>query len=667
LNYSLVLSLGKNSIEMRYVYPILFALSLILGGLACQSTRLPNAKIIHDPSPQLHYRYVNDLKGFSFDFPYYGYRFFTEMDKKAAILVKNLGVKAENVQFYNSTYLSNHLRLMVVLYEKPEKPTAIIADNLKRLQRKKLFSQVAFIEKPAVKIYPNESIVINDYVIQLDSNIALAQLKYHAQLDKSEFLCSEYYVELKDKSLLRFINFTNIDPALFDESDSAIDSSWFYGHTVRFDLAFFKQPIPPLNLKGDIQNPTKLALKTAENALKNPYLEPLAALQRDSLLYDTLRPEFKGSLYENLTNYYSFLGMNEEALAMRDTAVGVSRPDSCNQLIFNELKVENALNFVSRQLPNRRILMLNEAKHMPICRLFAMQLLDSLRQKGFHYLAIETLNKGHKINKNGYPILSDGYYSQEPMYAEFIRQAVLKGFKIIAYGDTTEILPPPDAHRFYRHNKEEERAADRIATIFKKDPKAKVFIYVEDEQMYKDYFVAQRKRSEVHKWKFMAMYLKDKLGYDPLSINQSDLVERSSREFENPLHRCVWQAYSPEESWVLTQRNGKSWSKPDFETMLDAYIFHPKTGQEIPYEWLGKMGFKKHDFDVKSLKDGYLTQVFYKNELETVGIKAIPALNLPMRGEDTLGLWLRPNTAYVVRVFSRDSRLLKEVALGVLP
>ena len=222
-------------------------------------------------------------------------------------------------------------------------------------------------------------------------------------------------------------------------------------------------------------------------------------------------------------------------------------------------------------------------------------------------------------------------------------------------------MPPPDAHRFYCSNIKEEKAADRIVSIFKKDPKAKVFVYIEEDQNYKDYLVVQRKRREGQKFKFLAQYLKDKLGFDPLSINQSDMVERSIREYENPLYRCVWREFAPEESTVLVKKDGKSWLKPDFETMLDAYVFHPRTSQEIPYEWLGKIGFKKYELDISAIKEGYLTQVFYKNELDAVGNKAIPALNLPMRSETKLELWLRPNTIFVIRFFSKDSELLKEM------
>jgi hypothetical protein len=651
---------------MMHNFRILIALSLIYGCLSCQSTRLPDATIQRDPSPQLQYRYVNQAKGFSFDYPYYGLRFFKKMDKKAAILTQNLNISSKSILFYQSQYLSHHDRLITVLYEKPVNPSAIIAANVKRLQSKKTFSKVALTEKPEVRIDPKDGIRINNYEVKLDSNIALAEIKYHAQLDNADFMCAEYYVELKDKSLLRFINFVNVDSTLFDETDRAIDSSGFYTRNCRHNLAYFKQPIPPLDFTGKIPFPWELADKA--DSAKNPYIEKINVLRRDSMLYDTLRPEYKGQFYEALMTYYSLSGFNEEALALRDSSRGVSYPDSCNALTFKDLKVENAVDFICKNLKNRRLIMLNEAHHLPICRLFAIHLLDSLKRNGFNYLAMETLLSNNKINERGFPTFGEGFYQQEPMYAELIRQAVLLGFKIVYYDYNEDYLPPPDAHRFYRNNRREEEGAKRIAKIFKKDAKAKVFVFVGYGHNLKDYYPAQRQRREGQKWKFLAIQLKEKLGLDPLSINQSDMVERSIRPYENPLYRCLWRTYAPEESVVLVKKDGKSWMKPDTETMLDAYVFHPRTSQEIPYEWLGKVGFKKHVLDVNTFKnEGYLTQVFYKNELELVGKKAIPALNLPMRGEANLELWLRPNTAYIVRIYAKDSRLLKEFEVNFKP
>jgi hypothetical protein len=634
--------------------------------ISCQSTRLADAKIIYDPSPQLAYRYVHPQKAFSFDFPYYGYRFFKKMDEKAALLTRNLNIPTKNILFYNSRYLSHHYRLITVLYEKPKQPAAIIAANVKQLQRKKIFSKVAFTLNPEVKINAEERFTINNYKINLDSNIALASIKYHAKLNNAHFLCAEYYVELEDKSLLRWINFVNTDSTLIDETDRPVDSTWFYKQVSHDNLAFLKQPIPPLNFRGTIQPPFKLGSLAAKNAQKNHYIEPIITLEQNIRLYDTLRPEYKNMFHQTLMTYYSLAGFNEEAYGMRDSAFNARHSDSCNTLIIKNLKPENAVDFISRQLPNRRLVMLNEAHHLPMCRLFAIQLLDSLKKNGFNYLALETLVHNHKIHKNGFPTMNDGFYSSEPMFAELIRQAVLKGFKLVDYDDSRDsigCLPPLDAHRFYCNNWRETRAAERIAQVYKKDGNAKVFVFVGHDHNLKDYYLAQRKRRDGHKWEFLAIKLKKLLQMEPLSINQSDMVERSSPDYENPFYYCLRQQMRFEESIVWTQKDNKSWLKPNFETMLDAYVFHPRTGRETPYEWLEKVGFQPFTLDVSDVKEGYLTQVFYKKELEKVGRKAIPALNLPIRETRKLELWLRPKTEYVIQIFSKESQLLKEMPL----
>jgi hypothetical protein len=639
---------------------------LLMGLMACQSTRLPDAKILRDPSPQLVYRYVNPEKSFSFDFPYYGLRFFKTLDKKAALLTQRSNIKTKNILFYGAEYLSYQRRLMTVLYDKPVKSHDVIAANLKRLQNQKIFSKVAFTPNPEVKIDPKETMMVHNYEIRLDSNIALAGIKYHAQLDNATFLCAEYYVELKDKSLLRLINFVNIDSTLIDETDSRMDSSDFYKRQVLHNLAYFKQPIPALDFKGSIKSPFQLASITARQAQKNNYIEPITTLEQNIPLYDSLRYEYKNMFHQTLMTYYSLAGFNEEAYSLRDSAFNATYIDSCNSLIIKDLKPEKAVDYISRHLPNQRLVMLNEAHHLPICRLFAIQLLDSLKKNGFHYLALETLGHDHKVNKNGFPTTDDGFYLVEPMFAELIRQAVLKGFKIIDYDDnrdSVECLPPPDAHRFYCNNLRETNAAARIVHVFKQDAKAKVFVFVGHSHNNKDYLLAHRQRQDGHKWAFLAIQLKKLLQIEPFSINQSDMVERSNPAYENPFYNCVRQSMRFEESIILTGKDGKSWLKPHFETMLDAFVFHPRTGKEISYEWLENVGFKPYSLDVSGIKDGYLTQVFYQNEWEKVGKKAIPALNLPIREARKLELWLRPNTAYVIRIFSKESQLLKEMPL----
>ena len=647
--------------RLPFLISILASLGLIL---ACNSTRLPEVKVLKDPSPQLYYRYVNSDKKLSMDYPWYGHRFFKNMDKRGAIFIKNIGIKTKDILFYESTYMSHHFRTLAVLYENPTNNTAIIKRNFQLIQQNKIFKNTFLIDTPSVKLDSTQGILTtwNDYKIRLDSNIAIAQLKYDAVLDKNDFLCNEYYIVLKDKSLLRLVNFVNCDTTLFDESDRQFDTTWFKMQA-NYNLAFLKQPIPQLDVSKKITDPMQLGSQM-EKTGEHRYLSPVLALKRDSSLYDSVRHEFMGMYHQMMMTYYAQAGFNEEAMAMRDTAMGYSRPDSCEAKTFEGYKPVDAIDFISKELPKRRIVMLNEAHHSPMNRLFAMKLLDSLKKNGFKYIALETLSKGQKANQLGFPTFEDGFYAREPMFAEFIREAKAKGFEIVDYdGDSQEeCVPPPDAHRFYCHNLREERAAANILKIFKKDTKAKVFVYVGHDHNFKNYHLAQRHRREGQKWKFLAIVLKEKTGFDPLSINQSDMIERSLREYESPFYRCVWLKFSPDKPIILS-KNGQSWIKPEMETMVDAFVFHPRTSYETPYEWLDSMGYAQYNLDLKDINGAYFIQVFYENELKKAGKNAIPALNMPTYNEPKMTLRLRPNHSYTVKIYSKEIQLLKELSI----
>lgn len=643
------------------IKPFLYFIGYALFIAACNSTRLPSNTVLKDASPQLYYRYLNNERGFSFDYPWYGHRFFKNLDKKAFILTKNIGIKPKDILFYESTYMSHHFRTMAILYDNPVDTAALLKKHFNIIKKSKSFSNPIWIPTPSVKLDSTDALMTtwNDYKIRLDTNIAFAQFQYNAVLDKNDFLCNEYYVSLKDKSVLRLVHFVNCDTTLFDESDRQFDTAWFR-REANINLAFLKQPIPALDLSKKIIDPFKLGSETAKNG-KNAYLSPVLALKRDSAVYDSVRHEFMGMYHQAMMTYYAQAGFNEEAMAMRDTAMGYSRPDSCTNTLFKDYEAVDAVDFISRELPKRRIVMLNEAHHSPINRLFTMKLLDNLKKNGFKYLALETISKGHSINKLGYPTYEDGFYQREPMYGELIRQAKEKGFEIVAYDsdEKSECIPPPDAHRFYCHNLREENAAKNIMAVFKKDTKAKVFVLVGHDHNFKNYHIAQRHRRDGQKWKFLAIVLKEKTGFDPLSINQSDMMERSKREYESPFYRCAWLTFAPDKPLILS-KNGQSWIKPEMETMIDAFVFLPRTSYETPYEWLDSMGYVKHDLDLKGVKNAYFIQVFYENELKKSGKNTIPALNMPTYNEPNLILRLRPNKAYILKIYDAESQLLKE-------
>ena len=153
--------------------------------------------------------------------------------------------------------------------------------------------------------------------------------------------------------------------------------------------------------------------------------------------------------------------------------------------------------------------MLNEMHWHPKHRILALKLLENLKENGFNYLAIEALDekKDSLLNVNKFPIKSSGYYTREPYFAIFLREAIKLNYKIVGYDS------------FDTENREKTQA-ENIKSIIDKDPNAKVFVYTGiDHILEKD---LKKKR--------MAEYFQNLTGINPLTIDQVELVSNSLNE-----------------------------------------------------------------------------------------------------------------------------------------
>src|ERR1700722_12070140 len=134
------------------------------------------------------------------------------------------------------------------------------------------------------------------------------------------------------------------------------------------------------------------------------------------------------------------------------------------------MRARPALLVVDSMAANTRIVMINEAHHVPQHRAFAIQLLKHLRKKGFRYFAAETLAMyDHDLQTRGYPTNASGYYTAEPVYGDLVRTALKLGYRVIPY----------EAAGSFKNAEEREQAqaSNLVEAIFKKDVHAKVIIY----------------------------------------------------------------------------------------------------------------------------------------------------------------------------------------------
>ncbi len=81
--------------------------------------------------------------------------------------------------------------------------------------------------------------------------------------------------------------------------------------------------------------------------------------------------------------------------------------------------VSPAIDAIVENARERRIVIVNEAHGSPEHRVFIMQLARRLRDVGFSYYAMETLQEEPQLLKErGYPVLSTGFYTMEPVYGQ---------------------------------------------------------------------------------------------------------------------------------------------------------------------------------------------------------------------------------------------------------
>jgi hypothetical protein len=177
-----------------------------------------------------------------------------------------------------------------------------------------------------------------------------------------------------------------------------------------------------------------------------------------------------------------------------------------NKIITTENDFLNELKSISK---DKKVVMLNEMHWHPKHRILALKLLEKLKENGFNYLAVEALDekKDSLLNLNKFPIKSSGYYTREPYFAIFLREAIKLNYKIVGYDS------------FDTENREKTQA-ENIKSIIDKDPNAKVFVYTGiDHILEKD---LKKKR--------MAEYFQNLTGINPLTIDQVELVSNSLNE-----------------------------------------------------------------------------------------------------------------------------------------
>lgn len=278
-----------------------------------------------------------------------------------------------------------------------------------------------------------------------------------------------------------------------------------------------------------------------------------------------------------------------------------------------------AIAAIVKAAAERQIVILNEGHHLPRHRAFAHQLAMELGRLGFEYLACEAFFEVDGLIKRGYPTAATGYYVQEPLFADFVRESVKNGFKAIAYEFTpTENFSALD--QIDRINEREKAQAKNLFDqVFAKNPKAKVFIYVGYSHILKNRIPSKRHEGRWIQW--MGGRLKEITGLDPLTIDQTVMTDPSPSSPEYSLWRKVFGENRFNGPLVLrSQTAPKSYSVVgQFAGDADMQVFHPPSiNSKGRPDWLAMGGYRT-PYEIPRLPGRKLVQAFRSDESDEWG------------------------------------------------
>jgi len=307
--------------------------------------------------------------------------------------------------------------------------------------------------------------------------------------------------------------------------------------------------------------------------------------------------------YENFGELLSFTGDYGMAAAYSQKSYdplpdSVVRDIAAQVQVLKDIQYAPAKNSIISNAPYYRVIMINEAHAKPEHRAFTYSLLGDLYKEGFRYLAMEALNNLSNQCLDSVNVFT-GYYTNEPVAGELVRKALLLGYKLVAYEDTSG----------YRHtiSQRDSLQADVIYGIIKKDPSAKIVVHAG---------YAHISEEKIGDYTPMAAWFKKISGIDPFTIDQTSMTEGSNFEYGKWYYKYFTDKFSITIPSVIFQ------NKRPFDPLLgkgyDLMVVHPPAVyQNNRPSWLSLDGERQPVLIQPTEQMLFLVQAYYDNEYDS--------------------------------------------------
>jgi len=266
-----------------------------------------------------------------------------------------------------------------------------------------------------------------------------------------------------------------------------------------------------------------------------------------------------------------------------------------------------AIEAIAALAKGRKAVFFNEAHNVPLTRTLTVELLQKLREDGYDTFAAETIYASDPdLQKRGYPTDKSGFYTMEPICAEMVRTAIKLGFKIVAYESEKE--GNGDVREY-------DQAKNLYERVFKADPNARLVVNAG--------YAHIQENGKYLGGKSMAQHFRRLADIDPLTIEQTMLIDHPPGTENHPYYTAVIQSLHPAAPIVFEDKHGEPWTlKPKAYDV--SVVFPPDQIRDERPTWLELGGLRKPYYVNGGLCQGdfpCLIEARYANE----GTDAIPA------------------------------------------
>ncbi len=304
------------------------------------------------------------------------------------------------------------------------------------------------------------------------------------------------------------------------------------------------------------------------------YLSAARTLER--FLGEASDEEMRNDIREDLATQYAAMGDTRRAMDILNTLAGPPPASSENFSLPPDTRLIPAHSAILKEAARARIVIINEAHHEPRHRAFTRSLLADLKKEGFTHFAAEALAPSpddlrHSL-RAGAPTQTSGTYTNEPQYANLIREALRLGFVVVPY-EVSEAIdgPPPEGTYSYHAYREGNQAKHLYERVFAAGPDARLIVHVGYSHLID---TPQPRRVGEGEVQWMASRLRAMTGYDPLTIDQTVLTPNPDERRNSRAYRALVSQVDFTQPQVVMAGDAYA-SFGFYKDKVDMMVIHP--------------------------------------------------------------------------------------------